>query len=64
MKTRIASLSLVAVLAASTAYAGSMEEPMMEEEVMAPVVVEEKSQADSYVVPLMLLAFVAAVLAN
>lgn len=48
--------------AASTAFAGSMEEPVME----APVVVEETAASSSAVgiwVPLVLLAIVAAVVA-
>lgn len=58
-------LALAAALtaAASTAYAGSMADPVIE----APVVMEETtagSSANGILVPLLLLAVVAAVVAN
>jgi hypothetical protein len=51
-------------VAASTAFAGNMSEPVME---MAPVVVMEEaasSSGDGLIVPLILLALIAAAMSN
>ena len=55
-------LAAAMTAAASTAFAGTMEEPIMEE----PIIVEEAqaSSSSGILVPLILLAVIAAVAAN
>lgn len=55
----------LAGLTATSAFAGGYSEPMVEEPVMAPVIVEEESgSSGGIVVPLLLLAAIAAVAAS
>ena len=67
MITRIGGVAFAALLTASTAFAGGMSEPVMEAEpMMQPEVVVEESSGTSggFVIPLMLLALIAAIASN
>ena len=64
MKKTLTGLTLAATLAASTAFAGGLDEPLMEAEpaVMDEEIVIENTTSDSHdwVIPLLLVAMIAA----
>ncbi|MXQ07038.1 hypothetical protein GQ651_04170 [Alphaproteobacteria bacterium GH1-50] len=65
MKTRIIGTTFAALLVASSAFAGGLDAPIMEAEpeVMDETIVVEEATSGSqqFVIPLMLLAIIAAV---
>lgn len=58
MRKTVFAVAAIAGLTASTAFAGGMEEPMMEPEI---VVEESTGSSGGFVLPLMLIAIVAAI---